>query len=110
MEKKIEYIAISEWVNEQYNIGIEEIEVIENLIIENKQKLENLKIEAASQEIEYLAKEKQISTFLECKKTFLGKFNITLNMVKRKIKQKQIKKYKKKKKKIMKKNLQKKGQ
>ena len=31
-------------------------------------------MQIASQEIEYLAKEKQISTFLECKKTFFGKF------------------------------------
>ena len=36
--------------------------------------VKNLKIEISTQEIEYLAKEKQISTFLECKKTFLGKF------------------------------------
>ena len=90
--KKIEYIAISEWVNEQYNIGIEEIEVIENLIIENKQKLENLKIESASQEIEYLAKEKQISTFLECKKTFLGKFKYYFKYGKKKNKTKTNKK------------------
>lgn len=90
--EKIEYATITEWVNEQYNIGIEVIEVIENLIIENKQKLENLKIEAASQEIEYLAKEKQISTFLECKKTFLGKFKYYFKYSKKKKKTKTNKK------------------
>ena len=71
---KIEYENIGEWVNEEYEIGIEKQELIEELLEENKKKLEDLKIIAASQEIEYLAKEKQISTFLECKKTFFGKF------------------------------------
>ena len=32
-----------------------------------------MKQKASLQEIEYLAKEKQISTFLECKKSFFGK-------------------------------------
>ena len=71
---KIEYENIGEWVNEEYEIGIEKQELIEELLEGNKKKLEDLKIIAASQEIEYLAKEKQISTFLECKKTFFGKF------------------------------------
>ena len=44
------------------------------MIEENKNKLKQLQEEGAMQEIEYLAKEKQISTFLECKKTFFGKF------------------------------------
>ena len=39
-----------------------------------KKKLKQLQELAATQEIEYLAKEKQISTFLECKKSFFGKF------------------------------------
>ena len=92
--KKIEYATISEWINERYNIGIEEIEVIENLIIEHKQKLEKLKLESANQEIEYLAKEKQISTFLECKKTFLGKFKYYFKYSKKKNKIKANKKIK----------------
>ena len=73
-EYKIEYGNIAEWINEEYEVGIEKQNLIEELLEENKAKLENLKIIAASQEIEYLAKEKQISTFLECKKTFFGKF------------------------------------
>lgn len=51
-------------------------------------KLENLKIESATQEIEYLAKEKQISTFLECKKTFFGKFKYYFKYNKKKNKTK----------------------
>ncbi len=86
--KKIEYTIISEWINEEYNIGIENIEKINVLIKENKVKLENLKIESATQEIEYLAKEKQISTFLECKKTFFGKFKYYFKYNKKKNKTK----------------------
>ena len=71
---KLEYENIAEWINDEYEVGIEKQELIAELLEENKKKLDNLKIIAASQEIEYLAKEKQISTFLECKKTFFGKF------------------------------------
>ncbi len=72
--KKLEYKDIAAWLTEEYNIGEDKQKVAEELIKENKEKLEKLKIEIAAQEIEYLAKEKQISTFLECKKTFFGKF------------------------------------
>ena len=71
---KIEYENIAEWINEEYKIGIEKLELIKELLQENRKKLDNLKVIAGVQEIEYLAKEKQISTFLECKKTFFGKF------------------------------------
>lgn len=72
--KKLVYEDIATWLTEEYNIGEDKQKVAEELIKENKEKLEKLKIKIAGQEIEYLAKEKQISTFLECKKTFLGKF------------------------------------
>ena len=73
-DNKIEYSDIADWINSQYNMGEEKQKIAEDLIEENKQKLKKLKIDIASQEIEYLAKEKQISTFLECKKSFFGKF------------------------------------
>ncbi len=71
---EINYENISEWISKEYRNGIEKEEVIKELLKENKKKLEDLKLTAGMQEIEYLAKEKQISTFLECKKTFFGKF------------------------------------
>lgn len=73
-DEKIEYMDIAEWISNQYHLGEEKQKVAEDLIEENKLKLEKLKVEIAAQEIEYLAKEKQISTFLECKKSFFGKF------------------------------------
>ena len=71
---QIEYEEISNWILEQYETGIEKIEVAKELINTKQKQLKQLQEEAAMQEIEYLAKEKQISTFLECKKTFFGKF------------------------------------
>ena len=71
---KIDYENIIEWITNEYNSGLEKISEVNIKIEENKNKLERLKISVAAQEIEYLSKEKQISTFLECKKTFLGKF------------------------------------
>ena len=71
---QMEYEEISNWILEQYETGIEKIEIAKELITIKQKQLKQLQEEAAMQEIEYLAKEKQISTFLECKKTFLGKF------------------------------------
>ncbi len=73
-DEKMEYIELPQWILDQYVLGLEKIEVANELIEENRIKLKKLQEEGAMQEIEYLAKEKQISTFLECKKTFFGKF------------------------------------
>lgn len=73
-DRNIEYKEIPKWINEEYTVGIERIKIAEEFLEQNSEKLENLKREVAEQEIEYLAKEKQISTFLECKKSFFGKF------------------------------------
>lgn len=71
---KVEYANIANWINEAYYDGEEQEKNTTEKLFSSKEKLENLKIEIKQQEIEYLSKEKQISTFLECKKTFFGKF------------------------------------
>lgn len=73
-DTNIEYEKIAKWINEEYSIGVDRIKIVEELSEQNQEKLEKLKEEVANQEIEYLTKEKQISTFLECKKSFFGKF------------------------------------
>ena len=83
-DEKIEFEDIADWLTDEYHVGEDKEQVANELIIENKQKLENLKTEIAMQEIEYLAKEKQISTFLECKKTFFGKFKYYFKYSKKK--------------------------
>lgn len=72
--EKIEYDDIAAWLKDEYELGEDKQKVAQDLIKENQVKLKRLKEEISRQEIEYLAKEKQISTFLECKKTFFGKF------------------------------------
>ena len=72
--RKIDYEDIVDWINDEYHIGEEKLLQAEQSIEKNNKRLSDLKTEIATQEIEYLAKEKQISTFLECKKTFFGKF------------------------------------
>ena len=72
-EEVLKYDELADFVNEQYKrlIEIEEENIKNN--IEYKQKLSLLKLGTEKLEADYIEKEKQISTFLECKKTFFGK-------------------------------------
>lgn len=72
--QKIEYKHIVEFIREQYKIGLKRRKELKKQIRLCNKKLKQLQELSSLQEIEYLAKEKQISTFLECKKTFFGKF------------------------------------
>ena len=71
--KVLKYDELADFVNEQYKrlIEIEEENIKNN--IKYQKKLNLLKKETEKLEIDYIEKEKQISTFLECKKTFFGK-------------------------------------
>ncbi len=92
-DRQIEYENIGQWINEECKIGKVKIQEIREIIKNSKRKLEDLKEEVSMQEIEYLAKEKQISTFLECKKSFFGKFKYYFKYSKKKTKaeiQKQV--------------------
>ena len=72
-DKLMKFDELSEWVNDEYK----ELLDIEKEAVENnnslQEKLGKLKMQAQELDIEYLSKEKQISTYLECKKTFFGK-------------------------------------
>ena len=83
----IEYETMPQWISEECKIGIPKNEVAEELIDESNKKLEKLKIIAKQQEEEYLSKEKQITTFLECKKSFFGKFKYYFKYGKKKNKE-----------------------
>ena len=72
--KKIEFDNMVEFIREQYKIAIKRKKEIKAKTKSYTKKLKQLQEIVAMQEIEYLAKEKQISTFLECKKSFFGKF------------------------------------
>ena len=87
-DKKLQYENITEWLNSEFEKGQDKLEEVEELIKNGDKRLKELKTEIAMQEIEYLAKEKQISTFLECKKTFFGKFKYYFKYSKKKNKNK----------------------
>ncbi len=72
-DQLIEYKTISHFVNSQYKEIVERRRESSKLITKYRKMLEKLQKEASALDIEYLAKERQISTFLECKKTFFGK-------------------------------------
>ena len=71
--KKIEYYALAQFINQEYKMLVTKEINLENEQEILKEKLEKLQIEAAMLDADYIAKEKQISTYLECKKSFLGK-------------------------------------
>lgn len=71
--RKIEYKDIPKWLKEEYKLCNKKKQQKDDQIILNKEKLESLKKESVLLEMEYVEKEKQISTFLECRKTFFGR-------------------------------------
>ena len=80
----IKYNTLPEFIMQQYfksvslkNKTMEDLE-------EFKEKLYTLKKESKELEEEYMAKEKQITTFLECKKTFFGKVKYFFKLGKKK--------------------------
>lgn len=71
--EKLEYIDIADFIKNEYIDLSKKQKQADKDIIKYKDKLENLKELSSKLEIEYVEKEKQISTYLECKKTFFGK-------------------------------------
>lgn len=71
--KKVIYEILSSFIKEEYLIA-EDKKI--NLILgkdKKRKELEKFQIKCGKLEKEYLEKEKQISTFLECKRTFFGR-------------------------------------
>ena len=71
--KKIEYNNLLDFISDQYIESVKLKEKSQNEIEELNNKLEKYRLESVQLENDYIAKEKQISTFLECKKSFFGK-------------------------------------
>ena len=70
---KIEYASLSEYLREQYLDKIENLKYEEKERKELKRKLDKFKYIIQDLTQEYLSRQRQIATFLECKKTFFGK-------------------------------------
>ena len=71
--EKITFSKLPDMIKQEYLKGIKEITKIKEIKVKLSKELKKLKKEANNLNEEYYEKEKQISIFLECKKTFFGK-------------------------------------
>lgn len=88
-DKLITYYTIGEFINTEYVKIIKNEKEKKEEIQKLEQKLNLLREELKIAEAEYIVKEKQISIYLECKKTFFGKVKYLLKYSK-KVKRKNI--------------------
>ena len=72
-EKRLTYDMLTDFIKTEFQIIEEEISVQNKKIQELESELEDLKVAVKAKEDEYLIKQKEISTYLEYKKTFIGK-------------------------------------
>ena len=72
-DKVISFEGLAKFVKEKYEETEEDIKRLSNDVYEAEKRLEILKEEVKEKEAEYFKKQKEISTYLEYKKTFFGK-------------------------------------
>lgn len=72
-DTEINYTSIKQFYTDEIKLGLENIEQIDAVQTELNLELSKLKLEEKNLNTELLYKQKQISTFLECKKTFFGR-------------------------------------
>lgn len=72
-DQKIEYDGLAEFLRVEAIQKIKENEKIKNDTKEIKADIKDLQKQETAQNLEYLRKEREIVTFLECKKTFVGR-------------------------------------
>ena len=87
IEKKIiDYNELTSFIQYEANQKKMLINLEEKKIQESQNKLQEIKEEVEKQTNEYLSKQRQISTFLECKKSFFGKVKYYFSSRKRELK------------------------
>lgn len=84
--KKIVYDDLPEFIKKEYIETEAEIKKFNQESFELETKLKNLKIENKKLDAEYFIKQKEISTYLECRKTFLGKVKYFFSKKKNRVK------------------------
>ena len=72
-EKQIQYEDLADLLKNDYAKTMQELKELKEEIEKLKEERENLKQEIQEKTAEYLEKEKEISTYLECRKSFFGK-------------------------------------
>lgn len=70
---EITYSSLKQFYVDEIQLGLESIEQIDRVQAELNIELNKLKLEEKNLNADLLYKQKQISTFLECKKTFFGR-------------------------------------
>ena len=70
---RLTYDMLPEFIKDEFNIAEQEIYVQNENIKKLEEDLEGIKFAVKTKEDEYLVKQKEISTYLEYKKTFFGK-------------------------------------
>ena len=70
---RLTYDMLPEFIKSEFEIAKEEIKYQNEDIEKLQEELENIKFAVKTKEEEYLVKQKEISTYLEYKKTFFGK-------------------------------------
>lgn len=83
--KKIEYGDLPEFIKDKYVTTEATIKQFNQEAFELEKKLKNLKEDSKKKDAEYFMKQKEISTYLECKKTFFGKVRYFFSKKKPKI-------------------------
>ncbi len=96
--KKITYDTMLLMMNNEYDKAKNEIMKLGKDQIQMETELEELKIISKERDEEYLLKEKQIATYLECRKTFFGrvKYFFKAKKMKKNLKEEKIEKEKSK--------------
>ena len=72
-DEKIEYDTLPEFLKKESISKIKENEIVKAETKEVKADIKDLQKQEEQKNLEYLRKEKEIVTFLECKKTFMGR-------------------------------------
>jgi len=82
--KKIEYKDLSEFLKKEYINFEKELNKIKKETEKSNKELIEIKNEIEKYSKEYSLKEKQIATYLQCKRSFFGKFKYFFSLKKRK--------------------------
>lgn len=83
-DQKIDYSGLTKLLKEEYKKAIVEINTKVQEEKKLKKQLESLKQQSIKKDQEYFQKEREIATYLECRKTFLGKVKYFFRTKKRK--------------------------
>lgn len=86
-ERKLDYDDLFQFIEGEYEQKNDKLKQIKSEIEKLKVKLEEKQAISKKKDMEYLNKEKEIATYLECKKTFFGKIKFFFKYKKKKKKE-----------------------